>query len=147
MFMPYASEYLVETATSAIDGACFSSDAEEQFLTILALESMSDYDGESDFGTLTRLDLDDEDRVVLTLVENIVAERTDLLSYAGVETLLGFGTDYKWWADWHVETPEDADRIQAEFATAYSEWLGCEDCGAPNGDLEGCICDSDETDG
>lgn len=136
--LPYASDELVRAALDALNGAIFDSDTTDQFLTMLAMDSMADYDGDSDFGTLTRIDLDEEDRVVLTLLEGTEYG----LSWAGAETVIGYGGDQKWWADWSIVTAEEADKAQAEFGLAYSEYLGCEDCGSPDGE---CICDHDPT--
>jgi hypothetical protein len=154
MFLPYADSFYVDIATSAIDGACFSSDVTDQFLTMLAMENMNDYDGDGDFGTLTRIDLDDELRVVLTLLDGISSgdfpdtQETNLgciaSHYRQNEVMIGEGGTQKWWADFYAMTTDEADKAQAEFADAYSLYLGCEDCGhGYEGDP--CICGFDPT--
>lgn len=152
--LPYASDFLTDLAASAIDGACFSSNVTDQFLTMVAQDNMADYEGDSDFGSLTRIDLDDELRVVLVLLditteEHHVAYRDEALDnlrryYAASDVLLGEGGDQKWWADWSAVSTEEADETQAAFSEEYSRFLGCEDCNMPTDE---CVCDFDETAG
>ena len=149
--LPYADSFLTDIAQSAHDGACFSGDVTDQFLTMLAMENMEHGDGDGDFGSLTRLDLDDELRVVLVILDLWVEAdkgRTVedhnlacLIShYADKFAVIGEGGSQKWWADWYTyDTEEKADAEMAQFAQRYSEYLGCEDCGHGHED-DPCVC-------
>lgn len=135
MFLPYADSFLTDLALAAVDNASFARDITDQFLTTVAMESMADYDGDSDFGSLTRLDLDDDLRVVLVLLDLIALRDFDshnlhcLVShYADKFAVIGEGGSQKWWADWFVYgTEAEADAEMAQFAERYSEYLGDED--------------------
>lgn len=141
--LPYASDFLTDLARQAIDGSCFASNVTDQFLTMLAMDNMADYDGDGDFGSLTRLDIEDGDGefiVVLTLVDLIAYQNAreieavdethvsnTLSHYRPGTVLLGWGGDQKWWADWYTYKADEADKAQAEFAQAYGEFLGEEE--------------------
>lgn len=138
--LPIIDTYFVDLAQSAIDGACFPSDAEDQFLTMLAMENMSDYDGDGDFGTVTRIDLDDELGAMLTILALAAYQANHEITgidadhhkntasyYRAGNVLLGWSSDQRWWAEWLRYTPEEADKRQEEFANEYSAYLDAND--------------------
>lgn len=128
MILPYADESLVSLALDA--PVPWDRSGADRFLSTLSLEWGVEYEGESDFGTLTRIELDDELRVICVLVEMIDLERTDevslanLISHYRADVALGSGTDSRWWADWYLYPADQAGEIWQKFSDEYSEWLG-----------------------
>lgn len=132
--LPYADESLVAAAIESLDVSIFRSSAVDQFLSTLAMEWGAEYEGEMDFGTLTRMELDDELRVVLVLASAIADDYAsewaidNLTShYRAADVLLGEGNDQRWWADWYAMTTVRATEEWDRFSAAYSEWLGDEE--------------------
>lgn len=154
MFMPYASDFLVDIATDTIDGASFVSDVLDQYLSSIALHGMAEYTGDSDYGTATLIELDDEDRVVLTILSGMVTERDPSSKWYGVPepgewaddaAVIIWGSSYKWWGDAEFFAHIEVARTKyAEFEQEYFDGLPCEDCGSE--DRASCTCgDEPET--
>ena len=139
--LPHLSDFVLE----ALPSPCFRSSAVDQFLTQLAMTADAEYSGESDFGTVTILTLDDEDRTALALVWALHYEEdpsADQWKDAGAVLL--WGSDQKWWGDASFYATEElALEDYHTFDLAYSNWLGCEDCGAETGDA--CTCNDEVT--
>lgn len=129
--LPYADESLVATALDS--PVSWDHAGTDRFLSSLSLECGAEYEGESDFGTLTRLDLDDELRVVCVLLDMLDQERFDeislsnLISHYRAGVALGSGNDQKWWADWYLYPTDRASEIWSKFVDEYSAWLGDDD--------------------
>lgn len=147
--LPYADSFYTDIAFEAVNGACFGYDVTDQFLTMVAMENMAEYDGDGDFGTLTTMELNDELRVVCTLLDlagNPIGEyrsegqvANTASHYARNAILVGEGGSQKWWSDWYPMSVKAAEKAQERFSEAYSLYLGCEDCGHGYED-DPCIC-------
>lgn len=139
--LPQLSDYLLE----ALPNPCFRSSAIDEFLTTVGMDA--DYTGESDFGTATLLELDDEDRTALALIWALhYEENPSADQWSDAAACIVYGRDNAWFGDAVFFPSIDEARAAYEaFDNAYSEWLGCEDCGAETGSA--CTCDFDPSAG
>jgi hypothetical protein len=141
LLLPIFSDYVLE----AIEGTlpCFPGDTVDQFLTALGMDQ-SEYSGEMDFGTATMLELDDEDLTACALLWARAYEEDPSASQWGPapQWCILWGSDQRWWGDTtFYATEAEAEKEYAAFDAAYSEWLGCEDCGAEV--ASACTCNDE----
>lgn len=117
-------------------GSIFPGDAVDQYLSNLAMSAMLDYVGGHDdsggayFGTATLIELDDEDRTVLSILGAAAYGRTapEVDSWHDVGAVILWGSDYKWWGDSTTYTTlAEAQAEYERFESAYSEWCDEDD--------------------
>lgn len=147
MFLPYASDFLVDEATAALTGSVFASNVIDQYLTGVSMTAGVESTGDVDFiGAATLMELDDEDRVVLTILGflTVPSEDFDTTAFADDEAVILWHDNQKWWGDAEYFTSLEAAQARYdEFDREYMETLPCEDCGSE--DQASCTCDHDET--
>lgn len=135
--LPYASEYLTEIALET--SPSFAHDAIDQYLSTVAMDMDYIGDGET-VGTATLIELDDEDRVVLTLVHAIAhGDDPRPQDWADDAAVIMWSASYKWWGD--SDFYRTIDAAKAKFEAFEQEWVAtfpCEDCGSE--DQASCIC-------